>query len=72
MSTTSPSRSTPQGDQVGQSDGLMSSWHAGCAQGLLADGSVHTFSESTDPLILEALTTAAGGEGPVSEDDWAP
>lgn len=49
------------------SPGLMSSWHVGGAQAVLADGSVRFLSQDIDPAVLKALTTANGGE-PVG--DW--
>lgn len=36
--------------------------HTGGCQVLMADGSVRYFSEDTDPHVLEALVTIAGGE----------
>jgi len=38
------------------------SWHAGGAQFLLADGSVHFFSYSMDTNVYRNLGTRAGGE----------
>jgi hypothetical protein len=44
------------------SPGIGSSYHAGGAQALIADGSVKFFSQQIDPTVLKALTTIAGGE----------
>jgi hypothetical protein len=50
------------GSAPGQSPGLMSSYHLGGAQALLADGSVRFVSQHIDPVVLKSLTTRAGGE----------
>ncbi len=44
------------------SDGLMSSYHTGGVQVLLADGSVHFLSENIDPEVISSLITRNGGE----------
>jgi prepilin-type processing-associated H-X9-DG protein len=50
------------GSSPGQSDGLISSFHAGGAHVALADGAVRWVNESIDPTVLKALVTANGGE----------
>ena len=42
-------------------DGIGGPFRGGCHMGM-ADGSVHFVSENVDPKVLEALSTAAGGE----------
>ncbi len=48
--------------------GQLRSWahagslHPGGAQAMMADGSVHFLAETTDTVVLEALSTMAGGE----------
>lgn len=48
----------------GQTDspGLLSSYHRGGANVLMADGSVRFLSEKIDPAVLDALLTADGGD----------
>ena len=46
----------------GQSNSLISSWHKGGAQVLLADGSAHFLSDAIDPKILRSLLTKDAGE----------
>jgi prepilin-type processing-associated H-X9-DG protein len=43
--------------------GFGAPWKGGGANMLLADGSVHWFSNDTDPAVLRALATPNGGEG---------
>ena len=50
------------GSAIGLSDSMLSSWHTGGAQVLLADGSVRFVSESIEPDILRGLLTKNGGE----------
>lgn len=57
------------GSVRGQSGGLASSYHAGGAQVLLADGSVRLLSQQIDPVLLQAMTTVAFGE-PLDADDF--
>ncbi|MCP4787861.1 MAG: DUF1559 domain-containing protein [Fuerstiella sp.] len=49
-------------ERIDHSDSIMSSYHQGGAQVLLADGSARFVSEHTDPAVLSALLTKAGGE----------
>lgn len=44
------------------SPGLLSSYHLGGAQVVMADGSARFVSEKIDPQLLKRLTTVAGGE----------
>jgi len=46
----------------GQSGSFVSSWHAGGAQVLLADGSARFVSSSIDPAILKKLLTKDAGD----------
>ena len=57
------------GDRPGFSSAILSSYHSGGAYVALADGSVRFLSENIDPNILQALTTATGGEN-VADDGW--
>jgi hypothetical protein len=50
------------GDRPGWSSSILSSYHRGGAYIALADGSVRFVSEKIDPRVLQALTTATGGE----------
>ncbi len=50
------------GDAPGHSPGILSTYHAKGANVLMADGSVRGFAIETDPKVLEAITTADGGE----------
>ena len=50
------------GSRNGQSDSLISSWHKGGAQVLLADGSAHFLSDAIDPKILRSLLTKDAGD----------
>lgn len=54
----------------GQTDspGLLSSYHRGGTNVLMADGSVRFLSQKTDPAVLNALLTADGGDDP--GEDW--
>jgi prepilin-type processing-associated H-X9-DG protein len=48
---------------IGREGGLaIGSRHPGCANVALCDGSVVTLAESTDPQIIRAMATIAGGE----------
>ncbi len=38
------------------------SYHAGVVNAVMMDGSVHAFTDSTDPALWRALATRAGGE----------
>lgn len=51
----------------GQSDSLVSSWHAKGAQVVLADGSVRFIHTSTAPAILKSLLTKDAGD---AVGDW--
>jgi prepilin-type processing-associated H-X9-DG protein len=53
------------GSRNGQSDSLISSWHKGGAQVLLADGSAHFLSDAIDPKILRSLLTKDAGDDAV-------
>jgi hypothetical protein len=55
------------GAEADRSDGVLSSYHYRGALAALADGSVMFLNENTDPEILKALLTAAGGESVSSE-----
>ncbi|MBI5759560.1 MAG: DUF1559 domain-containing protein [Planctomycetales bacterium] len=44
------------------SPGILSSYHRGGAQAVLADGSVRFLNEHIAPAVLKAMTTATGGE----------
>jgi hypothetical protein len=50
------------GTAFGRSPGLLSSYHPGCANALMADGSVIVIGKGIDPKVLKSLTTAAGHE----------
>ncbi|HEV3302822.1 MAG TPA: DUF1559 domain-containing protein [Planctomycetaceae bacterium] len=50
------------GSALGQSPGLLSSYHPGLANLLMADGRVMLVGSNIDPTILRSLTTAAGNE----------
>lgn len=50
------------GSRNGQSDSLISSWHKGGAQVLLADGSASFLSDAIDPKILRSLLTKGAGD----------
>lgn len=50
------------GSAPGRSPSLMSSYHQGGAQALLADGSVRFVSQNIDPIVLNSLISSAGGE----------
>jgi len=54
------------GSERNHSDGVASSYHRGGTQVLLADGSARYLAETTDPAVLRALLSPAGGE-PVEE-----
>ncbi|MFY9255909.1 MAG: DUF1559 domain-containing protein [Fuerstiella sp.] len=56
-------------NQLDVSDSVLSSYHRGGAQALLADGSVRFVSQNIDPQVLQALVTKAGGEE-LPEDSW--
>ena len=45
----------------GSSEGIRSE-HGGVANVLFCDGSVRSLSDSTDPAVIRAMTTVAGGE----------
>jgi hypothetical protein len=45
------------------------SGHRGVTQAAFVDGSVHSFTTSTNPEVLEALATIAGGEKIAPLDD---
>lgn len=66
--TTNPIGINPLGSVSGQSDGLASSYHAGGAQVLLADGSVHFLSQQMDSAVLQAMATATSGEALDADD----
>jgi prepilin-type processing-associated H-X9-DG protein len=57
------------GDRPRFSSSILSSYHRGGAYVALADGSVRFLSEKIDPKVLQALTTATGGEN-VPDDGW--
>ncbi|HEY3963901.1 MAG TPA: DUF1559 domain-containing protein [Planctomycetaceae bacterium] len=57
------------GDRPRFSSSILSSYHTGGAYVALADGSVRFLSEKIDPKVLQALTTATGGEN-VPDDGW--
>ncbi|MEX0700713.1 MAG: DUF1559 domain-containing protein [Planctomycetales bacterium] len=57
------------GGSPGHSPGLLSSYHGGGANAVFGDHSVHFVLDDTDPRVLEALTTATGGED-VGELEW--
>ena len=50
------------GDRPGTSSSILSSYHRGGAYVTFADGHVQFLSETIDPKVLQALTTATGGE----------
>lgn len=50
------------GDRPGASHGLMSSYHPRVVNVAMADGSCRAISATIDPSVLEALTTATGGD----------
>lgn len=50
------------GDRSGHSNGVLSSYHVGGAQVLMADGSVRFLSAGTSADALKSLLTANGGE----------
>lgn len=54
--------------QIDRSNSLLSSYHPGSAQALLADGSVRTVSNQIDANLLKALITKAAGDD--SSGDW--
>ncbi len=51
-----------RGTRPFESPSLGSSYHRGGVHSLLADGSVRFLSSNIDPVVLQALTTADGGE----------
>lgn len=51
------------GEQRGMSPGIMSSYHAGFANALFADGHAEMIGQDMDESVLRALTTAAEGDG---------
>ena len=55
--------------QLDVSDSVLSSYHAGGAQVLLADGSVSFFSKDIDLRVLKAMLTKSGGEG-ITGENW--
>lgn len=57
------------GSRSGRSEGLLSSYHTGGAQVLMADGAVRFVSQNLDPQVLSALLTVNGNE-PVDDDIW--
>ncbi len=50
------------GDAPGHSPGILSTYHSKGANVLMADGSVRRLAIETDRKVLEAITTADGGE----------
>ena len=50
------------GSRKGQSNSMISSWHKGGAQVLLADGSARFLSDDIDPKILRSLLTKGAGD----------
>lgn len=50
------------GNTPTHSPSILSSYHSGGAHAALADGSVQFISESIDPQVLRALTTASGSD----------
>ena len=50
------------GSRKGQSNSMISSWHMGGAQVLLADGSARFLSDDIDPKILRSLLTKGAGD----------
>jgi hypothetical protein len=48
------------GDRVGNSPGLLSSYHPNVALAIMADGSVRFLNQRIDPNVLRAFTTANG------------
>jgi prepilin-type processing-associated H-X9-DG protein len=50
------------GDRPRTSSSILSSYHPGGAYVVFADGRVLFLSEKIDPKVLQALTTATGGE----------
>ncbi|MBS0264085.1 MAG: DUF1559 domain-containing protein [Planctomycetes bacterium] len=57
------------GDRPGFSSSILSSYHREGAYVALADGSVRFLSETIDTNVLQALTTATGGEK-VPDEGW--
>ncbi|MEZ6062573.1 MAG: DUF1559 domain-containing protein [Planctomycetaceae bacterium] len=55
------------GPEIGESGGVLSSYHVGGAQMGLADGSVRFVSDRIDPNVLKSLLTKSGGE---EVGDW--
>jgi prepilin-type processing-associated H-X9-DG protein len=51
-----------RGDKPGHSRGVLSSYHTGAINVVLADGSVRGLSANIDPKLLRSILTATGGE----------
>jgi prepilin-type processing-associated H-X9-DG protein len=58
-----------RGSRRGESPGALSSYHAGGAVVVFADGSVRFVSQQINPAVLKGLLTATGGE-PVTEGTY--
>ena len=58
------------GDRPGYSSSIFSSYHDDGAHVAFADGHVRFLSEKIDPKVLQALTTATGGESVPEGASW--
>jgi prepilin-type processing-associated H-X9-DG protein len=58
------------GDRPRFSSSILSSYHPGGAHVIFVDGSVRFLSEKIDPKVLQALTTATGGESVPDDGRW--